>query len=359
MTGPKPLSMDSIKKLDEIANALRRGEDSPSVTVRTFLSWFEAQRRGVYVVRRIREALEAAELVTDPDFESAYIDSEIQFAATTPDAPAASDPDDDDVEASPEVRLIGGAIGDPTYRIGKLPSANKSPVYVRPGTALSEAVTKMLINDFSQLPVMQSDRNLKGIVSWTSIGSKLALGLECATVDDCMEEPREISSETSLFDAIDVIVRYQYVLIRNRERQISGIVTTSDLSLQFRQLGEPFLLLGEIENYIRSILHGRFSAEQVIEVRDPADPREISRVEDMTFGEYVRLIAKPEHWDLLGLELDRTFFIKNLDRVRQIRNDVMHFDPDGLSDDDLRFLRGFSRFMQKLRRIGVVRRPEV
>jgi len=42
-------------------------------------------------------------------------------------------------------------------------------------------------------------------------------------------------------------VTHEYVLIRAADRRICGIVTTSDLGLQFLQLGEPFLLLGEIE----------------------------------------------------------------------------------------------------------------
>ena len=36
----------------------------------------------------------------------------------------------------------------------------------------------MLSNDFSQLPVMTGPRELKGIVSWKSIGSRLALDKE-------------------------------------------------------------------------------------------------------------------------------------------------------------------------------------
>jgi hypothetical protein len=50
--------------------------------------------------------------------------------------------------------------------------------------------------------------------------------------------------------------------------------------------------------------------------------------------------------------LDRKVFTAQLDKVRLIRNDVMHFDPDGLSPDDLEVLRGFVQFLQKLREIA-------
>jgi len=52
------------------------------------------------------------------------------------------------------------------------------------------------------------------------------------------------------------------------------------------------------------------------------------------------------------LGVDRVVFGKGLDEVRRIRNDVMHFDPDGLSDEDLATLRRFVQFLQGLREIG-------
>ena len=73
----------------------------------------------------------------------------------------------------------------------------------------------MLGYDFSQLPVMigQHAVNVKGVISWASIGARLALGRRCTEVRECMEAPRIISSDTSIFDAIGEIVREQYVLV--------------------------------------------------------------------------------------------------------------------------------------------------
>ena len=72
----------------------------------------------------------------------------------------------------------------------------------------------------------------------------------------------------------------------------------------------------------------------------------------MTFGEYVKLLENPQYWDRISLDVDRTTFVKELDKIRAIRNDVVHFDPDGISDEDLQALRRFVGFMQKLRDIG-------
>lgn len=135
---------------------------------------------------------------------------------------------------------------DPIYRISKLASATRKPLSVTPDTKLEEAVTHMLTNDFSQLPVMIGGRDVKGVITWTSIGSRLAMGKNCSVAREVMEQLHEISSDASLFSAINIIAEHQYVLVRGHDQKITGIVTASDLNLQFQQLAEPFLLLGEI-----------------------------------------------------------------------------------------------------------------
>jgi len=201
---------------------------------------------------------------------------------------------------------------------------------------------------------MQNEREVKGTISWASIGSRSSLGRQCKFVRECMDPHHEISYDMSLFAAIDSIVAHEYVLIRAADRRICGIVTTTDLSLQFSKLGEPFLLLGEIENHIRRLIGGKFNSKDVAEAKDPADSgREVTKVSDLNFGEYVRLLEKPERWAKLELPIDRSVFVQQLERVRTIRNDVMHFDPDGPAPADMEALRHFAHFMDELRTIGL------
>jgi hypothetical protein len=139
------------------------------------------------------------------------------------------------------------------------------------------------------------------------------------------------------------------VLVRGSDNKITGIVTASDLSLQFQQVAEPFLLLSEIENHVRSLLSGRFDKEDLAAIRDPSDSaRKVDDVSGLTFGEYLRLIENEERWQKLGLNLDRKTFCSHLDQVRVIRNDVMHFDPDGVPQSDLEKLRDCAKFLQTL-----------
>jgi CBS domain-containing protein len=252
-----------------------------------------------------------------------------------------------------QLQIVSAVFADPTYRVSKLAAANRTPVSVQPDSTITAAVTLMMANDFSQLPVISGERNVRGVVSWRSIGSRLALGQRPEIAREAMETHAEVSVAASLFAAIPVIVEHQYVLVRGPDQRIVGIVTTSDLSLQFHLLAEPFLLLGEIENHLRRIISSRFGPAELLAAQDQTDgARIIQTVADLTFGGYKRLLEEPGRWTRLGVQIDRAAFIGMLDKVREIRNDVMHFDPDGIPDDDLEVLRDFARFLRTLQALG-------
>lgn len=330
----------SEEKLTAIADLLNKGVVPPEESVRSILLWFGAERRGYRVVRRIRNALRRHGLATTPDFEWAYIDGQVAFTKAPPQAQAPTGVADD---SSP----------DPTYRISSLASANRVPVSVPPDATLQQVTTLMMSNDYSQLPVMTGPRDLKGVVSWKTIGTRLALKRQVTTAKDCMDAAVLLSSSEPLFSVIAVIASHDYVLVQKPDKTLCGIVTASDLNEQFRLLAEPFLLVGEIENGVRRLLHGKFTQPELAAARAPGDDgRQVDTPADLTFGEYIRLVEGPDNWKKLKVELDRAAFVGQLNRVRDIRNDVMHFDPDGLDDDDLKFLREFAQFLKRLRDVG-------
>lgn len=334
------------EELKSVAERVHAGA-SESHTVRQLLDWYGYERRGRFIVWVIRRDFGDLKLRTEPDIEYAYLDGELTFLALQ--AEEEQQATSEEVIEESHAVLVTSEPEDPTQRIGRLPSANIRPISVNPNSTVAEAVTLMLLHDFSQLPVMQGERSLKGAVTWQSIGTKLALGRSCVSVQDCLENAVVMESSVSLFSAIPTIVERGFVLIRDDQNAISGIVTTTDLSLQFRQLAEPFLLLGEIERHLRRLSDGRFSADELRSARDPGDSaRDVADLSDLTFGEHIRLLENPERWSALMLNIDRGTFVKHLNEVREIRNDVMHFDPDGTAPSELERLRQFVRLLDAL-----------
>jgi CBS domain-containing protein len=378
-------------KINFAAQRLREGHRVNRITVRDFLRHFGAERRGSAKIEAIRRILDSLDLTTDPDFETAWIDLPIwlrlkEGVQTTPAGPlSGSTPSDgsnvgDDLEdivlegtpsavkqaeeqsesaptsAEPDTPkhsepIDSASIEDPTFRIGSLPAANRKLIVVNQNDSLTRAITLMLQYDFSQLPVMQGEREVKGVITWKSIGSKQALGHKCSQVGDCREDARIVDSNRTLFDAISTIVEYSYVLVRDqRDKRVTGIVTASDLSLQFRILAEPFLLLREIELHVRRLLGDKLTPADfdLLGSAAPGMKSKPQTVAELTFGEYVRLLQHPQSWAKLNLRIDCGTLTGLLEEVRVIRNDVMHFDPDPMTPDELGTLKRAVRFMQDL-----------
>ena len=330
------LEATATRMRDAIANgALPTPE---RISVRNLLLRFGYVKRGNWINSQIRNGLERYNLDTDQDFAVGWIDSPIIISL-----------DSDEPEA-PAPRHIY----DPTHRIGSLEAANKHPTSVSPDGFLNAATTIMQLHDYSQLPVMDTQWKVSGIISWKSIGARLSLGRECLHVRDCIDPAKELPVTTPLFDAIATIAEHGYVLVRGSDNKITGIVTATDLSLQFMQLAGPFLFIGEIEGHLRHLIHGKFRLEQLQAASVSEGKRAIEGSGDLTLGGYCRLLQDKENWKQLDLNIDRVEFVKHLNAVRQIRNDVMHFNPDGLSDDETKELQDIARFFENLVRIGAM-----
>jgi predicted transcriptional regulator len=340
-------------ELAKIAEELKAGKPVEPVAVRTFLWWFEAQRRGPHVVRYVREQLARVDVATFPDFEGIWLDAPIGFVLAPKQEvdPAKNEKGQDDPPDAQAEPLLPWITRDPTHRISKLAAANQKVVCVTPDDLIEKVVTLLLARDFSQLPVMTNDRTVKGMISWKTIGSKLSLGREIVHARDCMVDHHEVRAGQSLFEAIPLVQAFDYVLVRAEDQTISGIVTGSDLSSQFNSLSEPFLLLSEIENLVRNMIGGKFTAAELQTGKDPGDTKEIVSVDDLTFGGYLRLLQNTALWSKIGIGIDRVVFCADLDSVRGIRNNVTHFDPDGITKDELEKLRDFKAFLHNLEKM--------
>ena len=77
--------------------------------------------------------------------------------------------------------------------------------------------------------------------------------------------------------------------------------------------------------------------------------RKPESIDDLTFGEYIALIENPKQWERIGLKsVDRTLFVQSLNEVREIRNDIMHFDPEGIDESSKEKLKSVGDYLTKL-----------
>lgn len=329
------MSTDVSDWLDQVATRLQKeiedgaAPQGEATTGRELLNRFGYARRGRWVVATIRRALDERQLRTSPDFEFEWVDNPILIVLNV------------DAEGARARTPI-----DPTVRVDILSAAHNVPVSVSRDDPLMKATTIMRLEDYSQLPVMPNQRDVKGVVSWASIGAAHAQGKSPSKVRECMVEPHVIDIHMPLADAADVIYKHDYVLVRGQDKTVTGIVTAVDLAYEFKQLTQPFLLIGEIEHHLRNLIRGRFSVEEFIEASGGDEG--VRGPDDLTFGGYCRLLQPNEAWSRLGLEVDHSVFKTRLEVLRQIRNDVMHFSPDPRNPSDIRLLECMARFCRTL-----------
>jgi CBS domain-containing protein len=297
-------------------------------------------------VNGISRDLKKAGLTTEPDFTQGWIDAVVTLVPkklmksgdSLPETKPAVPASDEEMPVPGEVTLI----------VGSLRSANQQVCSVALDSTLLQAQSLMMKNDYSQLAVMSDLRNLRGAITWESI-AKTSMRMPKPQIRDCVTPAELVRFEDDLIQHIPQIVRSGYIFVQRPDRTISGIVTTADLSEEFGRRATPFFLIGEIERRLRRAVDRIFTSTELAQVRDPRDTtRDVDSASDLTIGEYIRLLENPSHWNKTGWQAERSIFIQALQSVRGIRNDVLHFSPDPLDDDQIGELRSFIRWLKFL-----------
>lgn len=317
------------EEFKKIAEQVLQNGTPYHLTPKDLLGFFNASRRTSQVIQDIDNLLSKGyKLKTDPDYKSEYLHADILLKR-----------DSDNSEKE-----------DFIPRIKLLKAANNPPMFVTKNCKIEKAFTKMMTNDFSQLPVMQSQesKTVDGVISWSSIGWAKNKGKVEIVSHGMKTDVIIVDYEKPLLDAIEIIKRSEFVLVRKKDKTISGLVTVTDIAEEFFELTQPFVLIGQIENSLRVLLHDKFSLQELNDIKYGADSRNIESVSDLTFSEYIELMRKGTNWTKIGFPLDKDEFTKNLDEIRLIRNDIMHFSSDNISDQDKEKLKKTADFFVKM-----------
>jgi CBS domain-containing protein len=340
------MTVDSDLKQFLLDAAGRERPNLIEVPIRELLARWGHKRRGTWVVDGIERDLKKAGLATEPDFTQGWIDAVVTLVPKR--LMKSPNPSADRMPAATEAQDGIPVPGEVTLIIGSLKSASQPVCSVALDSTLLQAQSLMMKNDFSQLAVMSDLRSLRGAVTWESI-AQTSMRMAKPQVRDCVIQAELVRFEDDLIQHIPQIVRSGYVFVQRHDRTISGIVTTADLSEEFGRRATPFFLIGEIERRLRRAVDRIFSQSELNEVRDPRDAtRDVESASDLTIGEYIRLLESPPRWSKTGWQAERSIFIDALHAVREIRNDVLHFSPDPLDEDQIDSLRGFIRWLRFL-----------
>lgn len=326
-----PEGADALERDDWLKIAKRNAKDFPTeITVRELIAKWNARGRGQRVVKQVRAGLRTHGLTTEPDFSTGHIDSRVKIIPMRKGASGTTD------ESRGAMEFL---------QVDSLRSARQPVSRVTPDDAIAQAMTMMAIHDYSQLAATVGERDIKGAISWESIGRATQFRAP-NFVREALSEVKTVAGSDELLPHLRSIAENGFVFVTGPDRCLTGIVTAADITDEFGELAEPFFLLGAIERRLREcIRRGKFSAEEIKEViTDPS--KSIQQIDDLSLGEIILIMQPSRNWDRLGSSLDRKVFLERMDRVREIRNALMHFSPDPPSSEDILMLRNTAALLK-------------
>lgn len=350
---PSPEESASEEYLAGIAAEVERGEH-PGISVRELLARWGYFRRTSTSLEVVTTALSDYGLLAVPAITEGTIDDRIQFAAdATPEADSADDTRTrEQVEVSEEQidtakRTTQDVVsGEIRYAVGSLPSASRDVAALEASTSLSQALTRMAVDSYSQLAVVDDGNRLIGALTWESIAMAWASG-NPRIVRDAMVEAQSVATSEELLSLTSRISEYGYVFVRDADGRVQGIVTAADLTQKFGDDQAPLIQLDEIEKRLGRHVRAHCSDQELLDndIRVPHTGK--------TLGTYVLALKRQPLWDKLGWRgVDQEMMHALMDRVRMIRNDVMHFSPDPITSQELDTLASAMRMLRLITEDG-------
>ena len=272
----------------------------------------------------------------------------------------------------------------PAYTLADLPTSRlrgEEFRTVRKSDSVKRALTFMVVEELSQVPVLEDERTVAGVVTWRSLachGNRSDRNpsdpSSHGTAGNSLEPlpgGTTFPLDTPVIEILDLVFWHDFVLTHDHEMKPCGIVTASDVT----RCAKAFLAVGEIERHLRTALSS--VSDEVIDralcrgdssestnaapAPDSRDPRSWS------FGDCGRLLDDDAAWEFLpdgGLwqRIDRTEFRKRLKEANDARNRAFHFrycsrssprpDEGPTSNSDADLLAMFARCLRIIAGLG-------
>lgn len=210
----------------EFLKEARKGADSSNpieISVRDLLDRWRAKGRGDRVSQRIEADLANHGRITSPSFRKVTLDATVQLINTGQVVNASSKESEVFAAEPSDMDDIGGL--DRGLTVGNLPSALGGVVSMAPDATFDEAITLMLLNDYSQLAVLAGKHTLRGAVTWKSI-AQLRHSKPSAIFAKAIFQVDAVRYDKELIDVLPTLEVADFVFVRDEKNAIAGIVNS-------------------------------------------------------------------------------------------------------------------------------------
>ncbi|MFF3261397.1 CBS domain-containing protein [Streptomyces sp. NPDC002932] len=330
------------------------------IPVLELLALFGTRLRNDLTVPRVEQALKDVGLATLPYFGNCNNGADVhivpwqQAAAEEP----AEDPGDGPAEDAEALR--SGGLPTRPLRIGDIPSAVGGLFSVTPDTPLTEVTWLMRTKKYSQIPVIEGGSTLHGVVTWSSVAKVYETTSEAVLAEAMVDDAPVVDVRHDFFSLLPRVSVDDYLLVRANNGTLCGIVTAADVTDRFGTTAWPFFVVGEIESRLRKCLGAKLGEDAIRAVQGGSVTKRTGLITDLMFNGYVKLLDSDQqnptlralshdNWTALGWPgVDRGQFVRQLDRVREIRNSIAHFDAEPLTAKRSEELREFVGLLRQI-----------
>ena len=264
------------------------------------------------------------------------------------------------------------------YPVSNLIEERGFPLCVKQTDKITDALSAMLKEDYSQLPVVDDENHPLGMITYGSILDaiqNLNMSLEKMVVENARLDTKDFDLEDDIFDLLKTLQETNAVLITSKGDQLVGIVTSYDTTEYFRDRSQDMMNVQEIENIIKKMILHSFrnddgemrvdelqseinhvterideikkeyqaalniylsKLDQKLKFEQSAFEESLFKVyanspevpfDKLTLSDYIELLVNKDRWSLYQplFKLEIGHVRLALDKVRQTRNDIAHF----------------------------------
>jgi CBS domain-containing protein len=133
-------------------------------------------------------------------------------------------------------------------------------IHINQRTSVAEALRIMIDNRFSQLPVMDAAKCVRGAFSFRSLSARVLdvrdanIDLAALPVGECLEKAKYVSADDYIDTSTAADFREDDYVIVGTPDAPKGILTVADIFVRLNDFAEAFVLLYETEDRLRQLI---------------------------------------------------------------------------------------------------------
>jgi predicted transcriptional regulator len=234
-----------------------------------------------------------------------------------------------------------------SHKVQNIPAAISGIESVKPDDTLIKVITLMKLRDYSQVAVMTTKHNIKGVITWKLIANSKTLDFNNTLAKEIMSKKINYSYlDDNIINVLETLKLSDedYVFVKDKKEVWSGIITSHDIIIKYSDQISPLISLEKIEKKLRNIILDFFN-NNISELNNTYG-LSLENINDIVFSDYIKIFSHNSFFAKAMPTVDKKTFIKSLTEVNLTRNKFMHFRVDGLDVDEIRLLNKFAEFIE-------------